>query len=458
MSALPFIDIKVDSGASAHFHEINHHLPHQSTSSTNPSVNVIVPNGQIMTSNTTTNLPIPQLPPSATISHGFKNLASGSLLSVGQICDHDCIAVFNDKEVHMYKTPDIKITTLKPPLFSGTRDAPVQPLYNIKLPIPLASPQSINSQQIQVSNAVKLQYLQDRIAFYHATLFSPVFSTWIKATDANYLLTFPDLTSKQIRSYRPHSEATTLGHQHAQRSNLKSTKLLQQTQTTYQDKPGYRTNHVYAECETITGKVGSDQTGRFIVPSTTGNNYIFILYDYDSNSIHAEPIPNRKQQSIKDAYARVLRLLQRRGLRPKLHRLDNEASQLLKEFMTDEDINYQLTPAGLHRRNWAERAIQTFKNHFISGLCSTHPDFSLHQWDQLLPQAILTLNLLRPSRINPKLSAHSQVHGPFNFAHKYNQTSNYIRSHLDHIRLQHIRSNKKTSYESIYLQITSLLI
>jgi len=97
---------------------------------------------------------------------------------------------------------------------------------------------------------------------------------------------------------------------------------------------------------------------------------------YDSNSIHAEPIPNRKKESIKDAYERVLRLLQRRGLRrPKLHRLDNEASQLLKEFMTDEDVNYQLTPAGLHRRNWAERAIQTFKNHFIAGLSSTHPDF-----------------------------------------------------------------------------------
>jgi len=83
--------------------------------------------------------------------------------------------------------------------------------------------------------------------------------------------------------------------------------------------------------------------------------------------------------------------------------------------MTDEQVDYQLTPAGLHRRNWAERAIQTFKNHFISGLCSTHPDFPLNLWDKLLPQATLTLNLLRPSRINPQLSAHAQVYGAFNF-------------------------------------------
>jgi hypothetical protein len=69
----------------------------------------------------------------------------------------------------------------------------------------------------------------------------------------------------------------------------------------------------------------------------------------------------------------------------------------------------------IHRRNWAERDIQTFKNHFISGLCSTHPDFPLNLWDKLLPQATLTLNLLRPSPINPKLSAYAQIHGAFNF-------------------------------------------
>jgi hypothetical protein len=165
----------------------------------------------------------------------------------------------------------------------------------------------------------------------------------------------------------------------------------------------------------MTGQVGSDQTGRFIVPSTSGNNYIFVLYDYDSNSIHAEPIPNRKQASIKTAYETVLRLLQGRGLRPKLHRLDNGASQLLKDFMTDQYVDYRLTPAGLRRHNWAERAIQTFNIHFISGLCSTHPNFPLNLWDKLLPQATLTLNLLRLSRINPKLSAHAQIHGSFNF-------------------------------------------
>ena len=66
-------------------------------------------------------------------------------------------------------------------------------------------------------------------------------------------------------------------------------------------------------------------------------------------------------------------------------------------------------PPHIHRRNSAERAIQTFKNHFIAGLASIDPNFPLSNWCRLLPQAELTLNLLRPSRLNPKLSAYAQL-------------------------------------------------
>ena len=63
----------------------------------------------------------------------------------------------------------------------------------------------------------------------------------------------------------------------------------------------------------------------------------------------------------------------------------------------------------MHRRNAAERALRTFKTHFIAGLCSVDKDLPLHLWDRLLPQAELMLNLLRGSRINPKLSAWAQI-------------------------------------------------
>ena len=78
-------------------------------------------------------------------------------------------------------------------------------------------------------------------------------------------------------------------------------------------------------------------------------------------------------------------------------------------------IQYQLVPAGTHRRNAAERAIQTFKSHLIAGICGADPNFPLHLWDTLIEQCEITLNMLRASRIHPQLSAHDSLNGTFDF-------------------------------------------
>ena len=78
-------------------------------------------------------------------------------------------------------------------------------------------------------------------------------------------------------------------------------------------------------------------------------------------------------------------------------------------------MEYQLVLPHIHQRNASERAIRTFKNHFIAGLASTDPNFPLSNWCRLLPQAELTLNLLHASRLNPKLSAYAQLEGTFDF-------------------------------------------
>ena len=88
---------------------------------------------------------------------------------------------------------------------------------------------------------------------------------------------------------------------------------------------------------------------------------------------------------------------------------------MLKEYLIDNDVEFQLAPPHIHRHNAVERAIRTLKNHIIAGIATCDKEFPLHLWDRLFPQAILTLNLMRGSRINPHLSAHAQVHGQFNF-------------------------------------------
>ena len=79
MSTPNFFEMKVYSGALAKFQEESYYLPQNATSKSNPFVRVIVPNGQIMTLKYTTNILLPSLPPSATISHVFPSLESGSL-------------------------------------------------------------------------------------------------------------------------------------------------------------------------------------------------------------------------------------------------------------------------------------------------------------------------------------------------------------------------------------------
>jgi hypothetical protein len=66
-----------------------------------------------------------------------------------------------------------------------------------------------------------------------------------------------------------------------------------------------------------------------------------------------------------------------RGLIPSLQRLDNEAYLAIRNYFTTQGIYHQLPPLHIHRRNKAEHAIQTFKNHFIAGLCSVDPIFPL---------------------------------------------------------------------------------
>ena len=75
--------------------------------------------------------------------------------------------------------------------------------------------------------------------------------------------------------------------------------------------------------------------------------------------------------------------------------LDNKASKAYKQTITSNwGIKFQLVPPHIHRRNAAERAIRTFKAHFLAILAGVAEDFPKHCWDLLLPQAKLTLNLL----------------------------------------------------------------
>jgi hypothetical protein len=358
-----------------------------------------LPNGQTIASTHTCELQLPGLPPAARKAHLFPALAGHSLLSIGQLCDQGCDVTFSPTSVAVDHNNSTVLT--------GHRDANglwAVPLRQLTL--------SANAD----ANVPSSANLREIIKYLHASCFSPPKSTWIDAIRNGHFTTWPALTTEAITKLLPPTVATALGHLKQQRKNLHSTQPKPESPPLTTTKPpspnqandddlappplpdGKRTNAIYAAVTTIntpTGSIASDQTGRFPVTSATGMKYVIIVYDYDSNNILAEPLLNLGAKTILTAFKKLHALLVSRGLRPQLHRLDNEACNILKEFLIAAELDYQLAPPGIHRRNSAERAIQTWKDHFITGLCTTNPHFPIYLWDKLIPQANTTLNLLR---------------------------------------------------------------
>ena len=114
----------------------------------------------------------------------------------------------------------------------------------------------------------------------------------------------------------------------------------------------------------------------------------------------------------------IIERLSNKGIRPKRQILDNEASDDYLEQITKHGIEWEKVPPHNHRRNLAEKAIQTAKGHITANMVGCDESFPMREWHRIIPQIELTLNMLRASNIRPTISAHTYVHG----LHDYNKT------------------------------------
>jgi hypothetical protein len=75
----------------------------------------------------------------------------------------------------------------------------------------------------------------------------------------------------------------------------------------------------------------SDQTGCFLVTSSSGNKYIMVLVEVDGNFIDAEPMKNKTAGSMIKAYLALWKQLKASGtVKPTTHLLDSKASEEFK--------------------------------------------------------------------------------------------------------------------------------
>ena len=108
--------------------------------------------------------------------------------------------------------------------------------------------------------------------------------------------------------------------------------------------------------------------------------------------------------------------LDERGCKPKVNVMDNECSKAVEQHITGQGIDIELCPPRNHRGNGpGERAIRTYKDHLISMLATVDPECPIQLWDEFLEQATDTLNLLRTSRRNAKISAYEELNGEFDY-------------------------------------------
>ena len=96
--------------------------------------------------------------------------------------------------------------------------------------------------------------------------------------------------------------------------------------------------------------------------------------------------------------------------------LDNEISTAYKEEIRHTGMTYQLVPPDDHRRNLAERAIRTWKNHFVRVLSGTSSTSPLHLWCRIIPQAERQLLLLSHSNVNTHISYYAHVYGQHDYS------------------------------------------
>ena len=136
-----------------------------------------------------------------------------------------------------------------------------------------------------------------------------------------------------------------------------------------------------------------------------------IVHEIDGNSTWVEPMKNKSQGEMIRARRAALLRMKLQHIVPLRQILDNEISEAYKEEIRKTGMTYQLVPPDDHRRNLAERAIQTWKNHFVSVLNGTSSTFPLHLWCRIIPLAERQLLLLSHSNVNTHILSYVHVYG-----------------------------------------------
>lgn len=374
------------------------------------SKSVSTANGQIMKATNTALLPLTQLTAGAREAIVIPEMSTNALMSVKQLADQGYTTIFHPylQGATVHDNDSFELVINRPPLLQGWRDN--GGLWTV----PLAEEKAMNVYELPSTKEV--------IRFGHAALGFPTKASLLNAIRNKNLITFPGMTADNVNKFFPESDETQKGHMKQTRQGVRSTKVVDEDAMLEADMlatptPGVKLKDVYLRVFDTTKKaMYTDQPGRFPITSAGGHKYTMVAVELDGNYIDAEPMKSRSAKELTEAYKRIYARWKATGvICPNWHVLDNEAPAEFLDAIRANGCRVEKTPADMHRRNIAERAIQTYKGHFIATLAGVSDDFPIHQWHELVPQIVLTLNLLRQSHVAPNVSAYAYHHGNFDY-------------------------------------------
>ena len=148
-----------------------------------------------------------------------------------------------------------------------------------------------------------------------------------------------------------------------------------------------RSNQVFTKIINPQQRITTDLTGRFPFTSNRVNKYLFFLYEYDINIILVLPMKFVMDKEVACVFQDLHEHLTTRLLKPNYKWLDNEAYLEFQYLINENNIDYQLSPPGMHQHGAAEKDISTFKDHFIAGLFSTDSEFLIKSYNCILKKA-----------------------------------------------------------------------
>ncbi len=191
------------------------------------------------------------------------------------------------------------------------------------------------------------------------------------------------LTECNVQKYYPKTAKTAKGHLNQARKNVRSTKVKATPLETFNTSHLHRKKicNVYTQTYMVRKTMFSNQTGQFPIQSLCGNKCIMVMVEINSNTILVEPMKNRKDTKMIQAYNSLLLQLKWAGIIPKKHVLDNKVSENMKNHICNTcKLDMELVPPGCHRHNAAE--VHIFKSHFLRVLACV----AKLKWASIIPK------------------------------------------------------------------------